>query len=318
VNDPSSFNTARLAGKSGSWDEWANDIPFVKSLAAHFLQSFGSSHVGRISLPGRGSVNFGLETVSPGDSYDWDGMRRGGDADKPLWLFQYTLSGWGLFEAAGTWRKVSAGQAFFAKIPSRHRYRSDAACMEWTFFWAIVRQPYVVARLLKQRDLVNAVATLGEKSPPIQAAASFFFQARGDDDPYAIEESLFHWMLELERWAFSRRHPAGERDRLLAFARDHVRERMGEFIPVTELAAACKMSRSNFTHHFRRVTGVAPGVFIREIRLREAVRLLGHKTLSVKEVAALTGFADANHLCKCFRAHFQVSPGMYQRLHSGA
>lgn len=282
----------------------------MNRLTDRLTRLLGSSYLGHAALPGHGGVSFGLETVAAADGYAWEGMRRGGVAAKPVWLFQYTLSGWGLFETAGERCRVSAGQAFFAKIPSRHRYRNDAACGAWSFFWVIVRQPYIVARLLKQPDLVNAVAGLAENSPPVQAAAAIFFQAVREENPYEVEEALFHWMLELERWAFARRHPSGERDRLLDFVRNRVMERLTEFLPVEELAAAANMSRSNFTHHFRKTTGLMPAAYIREIRLREAVRLLGRKTLSVKEVAACTGFADANHLCKCFRAHYQVSPGM--------
>jgi len=36
--------------------------------------------------------------------------------------------------------------------------------------------------------------------------------------------------------------------------------------------------------------------------------------LSVKEIAAATGFRDANRFCKAFRQSYQLSPGEYRRL----
>jgi len=255
----------------------------------------------------------GFETVSGGDSYRWDGMRRGGHARRPHWIFQYTLSGWGVFESGGSAKRVGAGQAFCARIPSRHLYRNDEACGKWTFVWLIVSHPYVVERLLKHENLVNAVVEWPATSAALRAAASLLLDCREESDPFDVENAVFQWMIEMERSAFSRRHPAGERERLMNFVRARVMDCLTAFVPVEDLAVACKMNRSNFAHHFRKTTGVSPAAFVRRIRLDEAVRLLARKNLSVKEVAAQTGFADANHLCKVFRAHMRISPGTYRR-----
>lgn len=181
----------------------------------------------------------------------------------------------------------------------------------------MVRHPYVVSRLLAHENLVNSVISLRENSLPLQAAAAFCLEQAKLGDLYDAEKSLLSWMLELERWAFGQRHPADERERLMSFVRELVMARLEGFIGVEELAAACAMSRSNFAHHFRKVTGLSPAGYIRDLRLREASRLLGQKTFSVKEVAARTGFADANHLCKSFREQWQISPGTYRRLQPG-
>ena len=275
---------------------------------------FGPSFTRHLSLVGNGGLSAGFETVAGTDSYRWDGMRRGAHAKRPHWIFQYTLSGWGIFETAGSAKRVGAGQAFCARIPSRHIYRNDQDCEKWTFFWLIVSHPYVVGRLLKHANLVNTLVEWPENSPAIRAATSLLFEYREESDLYDVENAIFRWMIEMERSAFSSRHPTGERERLMNFVRDRVLEQLTAFVPVEDLAGACNMNRSNFAHHFRKTTGTSPAAFIRRIRLDEAVRLLGRKNLSVKEVAAQTGFADANHLCKVFRAHMQISPGTYRRL----
>lgn len=289
-------------------------IPFVNLLAARITRLFGPSFTRHLSLGENGGLSVGFETVSSTDSYRWVGMRRGAHAKRPHWIFQYTLSGWGIFETGGIAKKVGAGQAFCARIPSRHLYRNDGACENWTFFWLIVSHPYVVGRLLKHGNLVNTLVEWPENSAAIRAAASLLLEYREQSEPYDIENAVFHWMLEMERAAFSSRHPAGERERLMEFVRARVLEQLTAFVPVEDLARACNMNRSNFAHHFRKTTGMSPAGFIRRIRLDEAVRLLGRKNLSVKEVAAQTGFADANHLCKVFRARMQISPGTYRRL----
>lgn len=121
-------------------------------------------------------------------------------------------------------------------------------------------------------------------------------------------------MFELEREAFFLRHPFDPRERLLRFCREYVRSHLDRSFPVAELAAVNGMSRSNFSHHFRKVAGMSPAAFIHRIRLEEAAILLGEQKWSVKQVAAQTGFSDANHLCKAFRKRFQTSPAIYKQL----
>jgi transcriptional regulator GlxA family with amidase domain len=42
-------------------------------------------------------------------------------------------------------------------------------------------------------------------------------------------------------------------------------------------------------------------------------RLLAGTDEKLETIARQTGFADANHLCKVFRRHLQVSPGEYRK-----
>jgi len=272
-----------------------------KTLGAGFFTSRGKSHLG-------------FQSVSGGESYGWDGLKRAGDSRRPVWLFQYSLSGWGWFRNAHGLHRVGPGQAFAARIPSAHSYGRDETCPRWTFLWAIVSHPYVVSRLLAHSNLVNEVLSLPAETAAVQGLLALLLDLNDESDRFAEEEGLFRWMLELERWAFSQRHPVEERSRLLGFAEKVVSSHLRGFISVDNLAKGWGTSRSNFTHHFTKVTGRTPADYIREIRLREARKLLRNRRFSVKEVAAQTGFSDANHLCKCFRAYYQISPGAYQRL----
>jgi AraC-like DNA-binding protein len=267
-----------------------------------------------VSLHGKGGLTMGCDTVHPQDPYVWDGRRRGGHPRHPVWLFQYTLSGRGLFEHRGTVQAVEEGMAFCAKIPSAHRYRNDPTCPVWRFCWIIVHHPYAVNRLVRHAGLVNVVLRLPAQHPIPDLAATLFARVRGAADDFDTEAALFRWMLELERHAVQQDHPHGERRQLLEFVRGQVMNNLEKFLGVSELSRLWGTSRSNFSHHFRRVTGRSPAAFVRDIRLQEAARLLEESEYSIKEIAAHTGFAGANHLCKCFRWHWQTSPGDYRRL----
>lgn len=59
-------------------------------------------------------------------------------------------------------------------------------------------------------------------------------------------------------------------------------------------------------------TGHTPAACVLELRLSEARRRPRETSAPLKDIAAATGFADANHLCKAFRRHFHLSPGAYR------
>lgn len=259
-------------------------------------------------------LNIGHETVRPDDHYDWDGLRRGGKPNQPGWLFQITTKGWGWLERSpGHPKQIPVGSAFSVKIPSRHRYYADPACEEWSFFWLIANQPYVVERLMRLPQLNNRVISLAGESAAVLLAFRNLVDELCQDQPsdaYRVESRLMAFTYELERHVFLAKHPLAGREALL----ETVRDRTAQPLSITDLGRDFGMSRTHFSHYFRRTTGESPAAYLRKQRLKQAEILLTTSSLSVKEIAAEAGFTDANHLCKSFRAHFQCSPGDYRQM----
>lgn len=264
-----------------------------------------------------GLLSGGIETTAPHRNYHWDGLNRGADPLQPIWLFQYTLEGHGLFHAGRKVLKVPAGHAFSVRIPSPHSYFGDPACTEWRFFWLMIRDDHVNSRIFRHPNLVNRVPALSPESPVARGAAALLSRLlRGDAmDSYAMEELLFRWMLECERWADHARHPVRPKTKFLESVRRHVLSNLQAPVRTSDLAAASGQSRSNFSHLFRKTTGHTPAAYVQELRLEEAARLLRSGRLSIKEIASQTGFTSSNHLCKSFRRSYQMSPGNFRRLH---
>lgn len=78
---------------------------------------------------------------------------------------------------------------------------------------------------------------------------------------------------------------------------------------VAQFASDLCMSRSTLYRMFASTTGQKPFEFIRFIRLKQAEELLRtDKTLSVKTVATLTGFASVSNFVKRFRDMYGVNP----------
>ena len=79
-----------------------------------------------------------------------------------------------------------------------------------------------------------------------------------------------------------------------------------------QLAETVHMSQSCFRHHFTRITGVPPGEFLINLRLRKAILLLT-LTNPIAETAKLSGFEDSNYFARLIRKRTGFSPKEIQR-----
>ena len=79
-----------------------------------------------------------------------------------------------------------------------------------------------------------------------------------------------------------------------------------------QLAETVHMSQSCFRHHFTRITGVPPGEFLINLRLRKAILLLTI-TNPIAETAKLAGFEDSNYFARLIRKRTGFSPKEIRR-----
>ena len=111
-----------------------------------------------------------VETRTDPTSYHWDGMKRLGRLDPPLFFFQFTLAGWGHFQLYGKApQQIPPGVGFFALIPSRHRYYLPQGSPGWTFGWVGVYYRWLFARVARQ---VAATGPLVKLDPDSALTAS--------------------------------------------------------------------------------------------------------------------------------------------------
>ncbi|GIK99995.1 MAG: hypothetical protein BroJett029_42040 [Alphaproteobacteria bacterium] len=87
---------------------------------------------------------------------------------------------------------------------------------------------------------------------------------------------------------------------------------LGADLDHTVLERVSGLSPSRLQAVFREVTGYPPLDYLRRLRVEEARRLLADARLSVKEIAARTGFRDTSHFSKVFRRIDGLSPAHYR------
>lgn len=125
---------------------------------------------------------------------------------------------------------------------------------------------------------------------------------------------LFRALVHLARWNSKAEPAAGVRTTAPHFA-DVLRlieERYAEPLTVPQLAACLFLSAGAFNELFRRETGVSPAAYLRRLRLDRAQTLLRETDDSIALIAAHSGFGDAAHFSRAFRAAFALSPREYR------
>jgi len=82
-----------------------------------------------------------------------------------------------------------------------------------------------------------------------------------------------------------------------------------EAFGVSELADLVHMSRSNLLRKVKQETGESVSVYIRNVRLHHAKKLLKDETLTVSEISFAVGFSSSSYFTKCYRELFGYTPG---------
>ncbi len=92
----------------------------------------------------------------------------------------------------------------------------------------------------------------------------------------------------------------------------HMTENLARPVDHAALERVSGLSPSRLSALFREVTGHPPLDYLRRLRVEEARRLLADSRLSVKEIAARTGFRDTSHFSKVFRRVDGLAPAHFR------
>jgi AraC family transcriptional regulator len=92
----------------------------------------------------------------------------------------------------------------------------------------------------------------------------------------------------------------------------YIDENIDQQLRLIDLANVARISVTHFLRQFKRRFGCAPHVYVIQRRLERAQRLLAKTSLSIKEVAASSGFADQSHMTRAFQKYLRTTPAAYR------
>ena len=105
----------------------------------------------------------------------------------------------------------------------------------------------------------------------------------------------------------------GLRDRYVSHALALMYAHPGNSWSLESLARAVGISRTAFTNHFVRCTGVAPMHYLTQWRLRVAADSLAHSDRAIKNIAETAGFGSTPAFTRAFKREFGRSPAKWRR-----
>lgn len=256
----------------------------------------------------------GCECRYQGESYDWHGLQRGGDAQRPILLLQHSHSAGGAFcVGSGREQAIPDHHLMVAIIPSNHRYRLAPGHRQWNFTWLILRHPFVVERVARACSGIGMLLDLQQTAYVMDSYEHIWESVLTGrlDNEHDREHALISCALAIARSGESLESSDKQAERLRSFVRQEARRGA---TTVSELACAAGSSRSAFSHRFSRITGMSPAAYLRQQRLAAVARELRETDIPLRQLAQAHGFADATHLGKAFRQRYHLSPGAWRRL----
>jgi LacI family transcriptional regulator len=102
-------------------------------------------------------------------------------------------------------------------------------------------------------------------------------------------------------------------DPLLSQALRMIRDRASSGLRVADILREVPISRSSLERGLRATIGRSPNEEINRVRLEHARQLLIETKLTLEQVAARTGYAQAHYFSHCFSKAYSVTPGKFRK-----
>jgi AraC family transcriptional regulator len=94
---------------------------------------------------------------------------------------------------------------------------------------------------------------------------------------------------------------------------EHMHAHFLENPTIADLSRIGGVHPGHFTREFRRVSRVAPALYLRHLRVEWAAQRLRDTTTSIADISCAAGFADQSHFTRVFSRVMGLSPAAYRR-----
>lgn len=130
---------------------------------------------------------------------------------------------------------------------------------------------------------------------------------------YSLLMTVERTAVEPESPAASDEPDSDERDRLfieqsVKFLNDNIDNTS---LVVEDFARNLGMSRTAYYNRMKQITGLSPVDFIKQMRIKMALRLLDKGDMTIADVAYRVGFKDPKYFSRCFKAEMDMTPTQY-------
>jgi AraC-like DNA-binding protein len=240
------------------------------------------------------------------ETYDWEGSNRAAFA-----VIQHTIAGRGELHYEGARHALLPGDTMVLRFPHANRYWL-APGGSWEYFWIGVHGIEALRIIRAVIDAGGPVLRPAEREVDRLAGACLSLTASAITGG-AASAAAYAAVMAIHDAAFENAVPrAGQVSGPIHRALVHVENHLGERLDVAHLARTARLSRAHFVRKFTAELGKAPSDYVFGERMRLAERLLIATDAPIADIAAATGFADANYFAKAFRRSAALSPTAFR------
>ncbi len=254
------------------------------------------------------SVGYQRETST---SYDWDGLKRGKTV---FFLWQYTISGRGKLTYENHEIDIVPGDAMLLSLPHQNRYRLPPDSGHWEFIFICLYGREIMRILGKVLEQTGPVLETLPDSSTIKLSMEIFRGAINNElaNPFDCSAAAYNFAANLAREYMILSVANRELPEFAELAAAYAKTNFTDPIGVEEMASASGYSRYHFSRKFAEATGTTPAVYLKNLRLKESARLLREANLTVKEIAAKSGFSSAAYFCAAFKQEYGITPETFR------
>ena len=265
-----------------------------------------------VSLP-RGRSRLHTMPTSTGyeirtdESYSWDGRKRG---HKAFTVLQHTVAGAGNLRFERRTVRVHPSETLLVTVPHDHRYWVEHGG-RWEYFW--ISMTGQEALRLHRNIIAEAGPVLRLRSVTVERLADCCLKLieGAHETPGRASALAYEAIMAVHDDVFDAgtEHVHGSMRHVI----EHIRANLRDPLSVQELASFSGLSRAHFTRQFAAASGMALGTFVMHERMKRAAQLLlEEESPSVKTIATMAGFADANYFGKVFHRMYDTSPSRFR------
>lgn len=131
-------------------------------------------------------------------------------------------------------------------------------------------------------------------------------------DLQQYREVLMDWIMEIHREK-NNKEEGTVSDRKMQMAVEYIAENYNKDLNMAVVSNYLSMNYSQFSYSFKQYTGESFVNYLKEIRIREAKRLLAETDLKVQEISMMVGYENEKHFMKTFRSQCGVSATEYRK-----
>jgi len=227
----------------------------------------------------------------------------------------YLFRGSGVFESKESGKvELGKGSVILIYPGVWHRYK-PLINEEWQTFWVGFDGPIANQIINKLHFLPkNPVQKIGYKKQIIQIFQQIFDVGQAEFSGY--QQVLAGEIVKLAGWlhALKRKADFGDydADAIIKKARVIIMNSQDD-ISIDTVASELNMGYSKFRKLFKEYTGMAPGQYQIQLKLKRAINLLHDKNKAIKEIAIESGFSSPYYFSRIFKKKLGRSPISFRK-----